>query len=141
MFIEVTSTDGIVGIVSLNVNQIMFFHALPEGGTSINFSGDYLEVKELYAEVKEKIRAAVGGRPTDDFPWPDCVKPGWWIAMDKDGEWYQDSVEPRLMSHMWNWQGGKVLRVDIGALPRCSDWTKSKRQRPIKELPDGTRVE
>lgn len=74
------------------------------------------------------------------WKWPEFVKPGTWLAMDKNGNWVFYETQPQIESIgvQTEWLPKGCAFVLAGAFksffnftpPPCTDWRTSLRQKP-----------
>lgn len=89
------------------------------------------------AEVKGKLEEREGMQicePSDEWQWPEFIKPGWWLAMDCDCRWFAYECEPYISGQSWNSNGfATMITADLinWTPPPCADWKTSKRQKPL----------
>lgn len=76
----------------------------------------------------------------DEMDWPEEVKPGYWMAMDKDGSWFWYQTQPAITPECFHWYLKKEDYCESGwgeiksvKLPPVDDWTQSLKQRPLEE--------
>ena len=105
----------------------------PKAGEYINFSGiRHVTDGHLYGNDYVILRPV--------WKWPEFVKPGCWIAMDKNGNWAFYDEEPHITLNGGNeWlprgaafvMAGEVANFFNFTPPPCTDWKLSKRQKPL----------
>jgi hypothetical protein len=67
------------------------------------------------------------------WKWPEWIKAGVWLTMDRDGTWLLHHREPGTCEKYGCWGSlspGQSLSLMNFTPPPCSDWTQSKRQKP-----------
>ena len=72
------------------------------------------------------------------WQWPEWIKPGCWIALDRGGNWWLYTHEPQLHGGTWSSGCGRACPINedfSGVIdftpPPCTDWRQSKRQKPL----------
>lgn len=64
------------------------------------------------------------------WQWPEWIKDGVWIAMDKDGKWYLYAEEPRRDESMWlGPDASRLEHLCDFTPPPVVDWRHSRMQK------------
>lgn len=105
---EIKSLRGDVDILKKIVADLKMERR--QKGEELNALRDHVwAVTQQAAKEVENLKKQVSDTekpPLPQPPPPPWLRPGWWYAMDNDGEWYAYQTKPSINEDEYDWTGG-----------------------------------